>query len=296
MRDFYDARWERVSAHREHDIFALERPRSQIELAYQQKNGFVERLLTRHFPRPDKATLLETGCGRGTTSLFLAKRQGVACTLLDFSHPAVRLAAANFADHGCPGRFVQGDVYRLPFPDGSFDAVLSVGLLEHFREVEPPIREMARVTRPGGLFISYNAPAVPIRPLDRASLIYGVAAGRVRWVYGAARSFRPAKMKKLRDRLVGAPAPPRPPDDRYRNAYPPGHYQREAERAGLTDVQVRAVEPFPMFRPVPRVADAMLARLFGFVLTARGWAGSSEPYVTRLHAGRGHFLWGTRPA
>jgi SAM-dependent methyltransferase len=51
-----------------------------------------------------------------------------------------------------------GDARALPLRDGSFDVVLSGGLLEHFREPAGIVREMARVLRPGGLFYADIVP------------------------------------------------------------------------------------------------------------------------------------------
>jgi SAM-dependent methyltransferase len=54
------------------------------------------------------------------------------------SHAGARLA------------FVRGDGRRLPFPDGSFDRVLSADALEWVRPPLDAVREMRRVLRPGG--------------------------------------------------------------------------------------------------------------------------------------------------
>jgi ubiquinone/menaquinone biosynthesis C-methylase UbiE len=53
---------------------------------------------------------------------------------------------------------VLGDARQLPFPDASFDLVLSGGLLEHFRDPAPVLGEMARILRPGGLFYADIVP------------------------------------------------------------------------------------------------------------------------------------------
>jgi len=47
-------------------------------------------------------------------------------------------------------RWVQAWGHRLPFADGSFDAALCKGALDHFDQPERAIAEMARVVRPGG--------------------------------------------------------------------------------------------------------------------------------------------------
>ncbi len=46
-------------------------------------------------------------------------------------------------------RLILGEAEDLPFQDGQFDAVLSIGGFNHFNDPEKALREMARVARPG---------------------------------------------------------------------------------------------------------------------------------------------------
>jgi ubiquinone/menaquinone biosynthesis C-methylase UbiE len=55
-------------------------------------------------------------------------------------------------------RFASADVRALPFGDSSFDLVASTALLEHVDGVDACMREMARVTRPGGLVFANFGP------------------------------------------------------------------------------------------------------------------------------------------
>ncbi|HYI45279.1 MAG TPA: class I SAM-dependent methyltransferase, partial [Actinomycetota bacterium] len=48
---------------------------------------------------------------------------------------------------------VRGDALRLPFADGSFDAVMSISSIEHFGSGSSAIAEMGRVLRPGGSLV-----------------------------------------------------------------------------------------------------------------------------------------------
>ena len=48
-------------------------------------------------------------------------------------------------------RFEVADVYRLPFPDGSFDAAFAHAVLMHLREPVRALAELRHVLRPGGI-------------------------------------------------------------------------------------------------------------------------------------------------
>lgn len=71
---------------------------------------------------------------------------------------------------------VRADGGRMPFPEGSFATVISNSVLEHVPDVEPVLREVARVLRPGGAFY-FSVPGPNFLPflsigrgLDRAGL------------------------------------------------------------------------------------------------------------------------------
>lgn len=97
------------------------------------------------------ARILEAGSGPGFCSSLLGARQGGhGATILDLDAEVLRLAIVR--DPGLPA--VQGDLYHLPFRDGAFDLVFNSSTLEHLESLPAALREMARVTRPGGrLFV-----------------------------------------------------------------------------------------------------------------------------------------------
>ena len=106
---------------------------------------------------PRTGRSLEVGCGSARMSATLAA-QGYDTVCLDFSETALISARRNYDTMGASGVLTQGDAYRLPFRDGSFDAVLSAGLLEHFADPQPIVDEMVRILRPGGIFYSDIVP------------------------------------------------------------------------------------------------------------------------------------------
>jgi SAM-dependent methyltransferase len=91
------------------------------------------------------ARVLDVGCGTGYTLTRLPPwARGVG---LDRSSHALGLAASR----GLRAQLVQGDMGRLPFAAGSFDAVLALDVLEHLQDDHGAAAEVARVLRPGGV-------------------------------------------------------------------------------------------------------------------------------------------------
>ena len=108
-------------------------------------------------PRPGMR-VLDLGCGRGEVLLACAQR-GARVAGIDYAAAAVQLTRDTL--DGVDGaEVVQGDVSRLPWPDGSFDAVLSGDVVEHLvpEDADAMLREAHRVLRPGGRLVVHTAP------------------------------------------------------------------------------------------------------------------------------------------
>jgi len=97
---------------------------------------------------PDGGRVLDVGCGPGVLTQLLVERPGAApVSAVDPSAPFVEATRARF-----PGLDVRpGRAEALPYDDDTFDAALA-GLVVHFM-TDPVggLREMGRVTRPGGV-------------------------------------------------------------------------------------------------------------------------------------------------
>jgi SAM-dependent methyltransferase len=99
------------------------------------------------------ATLLDIGCGPGTiTAEFAALVTPGRVTALEVTEPALDLARAEIARRGLETvDFAVGDVHALDFADDSFDVVHAHQVLQHVGDPVAALREMRRVTRPGGI-------------------------------------------------------------------------------------------------------------------------------------------------
>lgn len=106
--------------------------------------GDVEfELLCRHLDMKPGKSLLDVGCGTGWFSRRLAAA-GLAVTGLDVDADALAFARQRSNREIC---YVQGDACRLPFPDQSFDQVVSITALCFVDDWPRAIAEIARVTR-----------------------------------------------------------------------------------------------------------------------------------------------------
>ena len=96
--------------------------------------------------------VLDLGCAGGFMAEALDDR-GARVTGIDPAARAVAAARAHAAETGREIRYDTGVGEDLPYADGTFDAVVSVDVLEHVSDLPRVIAEVARVLRPGGLFL-----------------------------------------------------------------------------------------------------------------------------------------------
>jgi ubiquinone/menaquinone biosynthesis C-methylase UbiE len=96
---------------------------------------------------------LDLGCGPGELTLEVAKASGMEMTGLDIEPEGIELAIANAKEAGLDARthWVAADVHALPFPDNSFDVVMSRGSINFWRDQVTALHEIMRVLKPGGV-------------------------------------------------------------------------------------------------------------------------------------------------
>lgn len=96
--------------------------------------------------------LLDVGCGPATITADLAEVVSPGrVTALEQTDEAIALAREELARRGVDADLVVGDAHALDLPDDSFDVVHAHQVLQHVGDPVAVLREMRRVTRPGGL-------------------------------------------------------------------------------------------------------------------------------------------------
>jgi SAM-dependent methyltransferase len=111
--------------------------------------------------------LLDVGCGTGAHGVDFAKR-GWTVTGVDESADMLRLAR----ERGLDVR--QADAAALPFDDATFDAAVSLWIHTDVEDFTGVLREIARVLRPGGMFVYVGAHPCFVGPHSRFLAAEGV--------------------------------------------------------------------------------------------------------------------------
>lgn len=129
--------------------------------------GVVRNLIAEIHLHPGE-TILDVGCGSGVLDRWLARHTGGAhrITAVDIHRTLLREAAALATKEGLAEHieFLEGNAEVLPFGDNSFDVTMSATVME-LLDAERMLREMVRVTRPGGRV------GVVVRAIDMQSFV-----------------------------------------------------------------------------------------------------------------------------
>jgi demethylmenaquinone methyltransferase/2-methoxy-6-polyprenyl-1,4-benzoquinol methylase len=120
------------------------------------------------------AGALDLACGTGDIAALLSGA-GMHVTALDVTPRMLELARVR--DRSGALRLVAGDMMALPFPDARFDLVTCGYGIRNVPAIEPALREIFRVLKPGGQFLSLDFNRPDGRALRTVYLGYLTAVG-----------------------------------------------------------------------------------------------------------------------
>ena len=124
--------------------FATDRPPKWLDLI--EKNA----------PQGCPLRVLDAGCGPGFFSVLLSLA-GHSVTGIDGSEGMLGHARQNAEQFGVSPELIRGDFGDLPFPDGTFDLVISRNVTHIIREHLRVYGEWLRVLKPGGVLLVFDA-------------------------------------------------------------------------------------------------------------------------------------------
>ena len=101
------------------------------------------------------ASLVDVGCGRAGPSLWVARETGASLVGVDLASVAVEHAAQRAQEFGVAdrARFEVGDCTALRFAEHTFDAAMSVDVLQVVPDLPAALREVARIVKPRAHFV-----------------------------------------------------------------------------------------------------------------------------------------------
>jgi len=155
-RTIWDTMWAKRTIEQELDACDIESPPRELFLSYLPKEGKI----------------VDAGCGLGKWVIYL-KQRGYDIVGIDDNEYTI----TNLKDFDQSLQVELGDILDLHYPDSSFDAYISMGVVEHFEEgPTSALKEAHRVLKPNG-FIFVSVPTVnAIRKLVRRPLRHAINA------------------------------------------------------------------------------------------------------------------------
>jgi 2-polyprenyl-6-hydroxyphenyl methylase/3-demethylubiquinone-9 3-methyltransferase len=150
--------------------------------------------------------VLDLGCAGGFMAEALAAR-GAAVTGIDPAEQAIAAARAHARAAGHAIAYDVGVGEALPYGRAGFDAVVCVDVLEHVSDLDRVLSEVARVLRPGGLFLFDTINRNPVARLATITMAEDILRLLPKGTHDPALFIKPAELRAGLARAGFAPGP-----------------------------------------------------------------------------------------
>jgi ubiquinone/menaquinone biosynthesis C-methylase UbiE len=252
---------------------------NQIQLAFRNHWLLFSELIAEEKRFNGGQKVLEVGCGRGSLSCYFSDA-GYDCTLVDLSEKVINIAKKIFKDNALRANFVVGDANSLNLPDDEFDIIYSIGLLEHFEDIEKPIKEQLRVLKKGGIWFGYIVPEYK----DNIQKEY-------EWINNILKGYQKNKKHKTENK-----------EDVYRSDYGSERYIPILKESGLTNIKVSGVYPVPMishsidfpFSLMSKESENALLNKIYSMLDENEKITGKNPWLCKEGYGNAFLIWGVK--
>ncbi len=252
-------------------------PQNQVQFAF-RNHWIIFQELMKNVRFNKGKRCLEVGCGRGSISAYFSDA-GFECTLLDSSESVLKIAKTIFKRNNLKAKYKIGDANNLPFDDNSFDVVVSIGLLEHFKDIEKPVKEQIRILDKGGLFLGYIVPKYTNNVQKDYTWINEILKGYV------------SESKKIKQPQK---------EDLFRTDYDSKIYIDIMKKYNMEDVQASGIYPVPMishsiefpFTIMPERSERALISYFKGILEEQRNKTGKKPWLCKEGYGHAFLVWG----
>lgn len=252
---------------------------NQVQLAFRNHWTLFSELINNESNYNGGKRVLEVGCGRGSLSCYFSDA-GFDCTLLDLSKTVVNMAKSIFKKNNLKGKFIVGDANEIKLPDNSFDIVFSIGLLEHFEDIENPLSEQIRLLDNGGVWFGYIVPEYD----NNIQVEY-------EWINDILKGYQ-NESEDLSTKK----------EDIYRSDYGSERYIPVLEKLGLRKIQSSGVYSLPMishskefpFSLMPKKSELVLTEYFEKKLEEKRILTGTHPWLCDEGYGNAFLIWGVK--
>jgi ubiquinone/menaquinone biosynthesis C-methylase UbiE len=253
--------------------------KNQIQLAFRRHWILFQEIMQNEKDYKNGKKVLEVGCGRGSLSCYFSDAD-YDCTLLDLSESVINIAKRIFESNSLKAKFMVGDANKLEIPDNSFDVVFSIGLLEHFEDIENVLSEQIRVLNTGGIWFGYIVP----KYIDNIQKEY-------QWFNEVLEGYQKQNNQDISHK-----------ETIYRSDFNSTRYIPFLEKLGLKNIQTSGVYSIPMishsidfpFSLMPEQSEAAFVEHFEQDLQWKETTTGKNPWLCKEGHGNAFLVWGTK--